>query len=500
MNVVAWARVSSREQAEGYSLDAQLRAARQKAEREGWKIIREFMVAESAKRGADRAEFNRMLGWVKQNAKKQNIGGILSHKLDRACRNMRDAVRLQELEDSCGVSLLFVDNEFGPGAAGLLSFNVMAAVAQYYSDNLQAEVLKGMNEKVRQGWLPGHTPYGYRNVTENKEEPIQPDPEKARTVVRIFALYARGDMTFKLLADRLQREGHIYRTSQPRFHRTALSYILKNRFYVGEMLWQGKTYPGKHRPIIDRETFDVCQDLLNGKNRRVGNPTLSYAGGLFRCAYCGAAMTGEIVRRKLVDGSTRPHTYYRCTNNSPAPDHPSVRWREEDIEEAVEAELRSLKMPSQEVADWFRRALDAAFSDITGHQQRQQQLMLKRKAELKNMLDRLLNGYLAGTIEEAVFQRKSAEFKAEAERVAQSLEQVAAERDVDVEGALGLFDFTQTAAEVWHGSNSAEKREILDCVSLNRTLSTTSLDVAKRKPFDALAKTAILKDGGRYWT
>ena len=79
-------------------------------------------MAESAKRGAERIAFNQMFAWVKANAKKEKINAILSHKLDRVCRNMRDAVRLQELEDACGVQLSFVDNQFGPGAAGALSF------------------------------------------------------------------------------------------------------------------------------------------------------------------------------------------------------------------------------------------------------------------------------------------------------------------------------------------------------------------------------------------
>ncbi len=158
MNVVIWARVSSREQREGYSIDAQLRATREKTQKAGWNCVREFVVAESAKRGAERIVFNEMFKWVRSNARREKIGAILGHKLDRVCRNMRDAVRLQELEDTCGVQLAFVDNQFGPGAAGALSFNVMAAVAQYYSDNLRTEVLKGMDEKVRQGWPTGPGP------------------------------------------------------------------------------------------------------------------------------------------------------------------------------------------------------------------------------------------------------------------------------------------------------------------------------------------------------
>jgi len=52
MKIVIWARVSSREQKEGYSIDAQLRVARNKAERMGWEVVKEFAVAESARRGA----------------------------------------------------------------------------------------------------------------------------------------------------------------------------------------------------------------------------------------------------------------------------------------------------------------------------------------------------------------------------------------------------------------------------------------------------------------
>ncbi len=77
LNVVVWVRVSSREQREGYSLDAQLRAVREKAVREGWQIVREFVVAESAKRGAERQYFKEMFKWVKANAKRLKIRGDL---------------------------------------------------------------------------------------------------------------------------------------------------------------------------------------------------------------------------------------------------------------------------------------------------------------------------------------------------------------------------------------------------------------------------------------
>ncbi|MEK7745312.1 MAG: recombinase family protein, partial [Elusimicrobiota bacterium] len=362
--------------------------------------------------GAERLAFNEMFRWVKANARREKIKAILAHKLDRVCRNMRDAVRLQELEDGCGVQLAFVDNEFGPGAAGALSFNVMAAVAQYYSDNLRTEVLKGMDEKVRQGWPTGLAPYGYLNV-DDKDEPVQPHPEESRTVVRVFELYATGKYTFDALEEKLAEEGFVYRPSQPRFSRSALSHILNNRFYAGELLRNGNVHAGKYRLLIDRQTFQVCQDILSGKDRRMSHHAHLFSGGLLRCAHCGFAMTGELIRRKLLGGAVREHTYYRCASNRTGDDHPPMRWREEDLEEVLLEDFRTLRMP-EDVAEWFRTAIQAAFQDVGALHQQKKQALAKRRTELVHMQDRLLNAYLAGTIEEAAFQAKTADLKRQA--------------------------------------------------------------------------------------
>ena len=469
-----------------------------KAQREGWNILQEFVVAESAKRGAERVAFNEMFQWVQRNAKKQNIKAIVSHKLDRVCRNMRDAVRLQELEDTLGVKLVFIDNEFGPGAAGALSFNVMAAVAQYYSDNLRAEVLKGMDEKVRQGWPTGPAPYGYINVSD-KNEPIKPHPEKSHTVIRIFELYATGRMTFEHLSQKLYEEGHICQPSQPRFRRTGLSYILNNRFYIGEIYRRGKLYPGKHQPLIDIRTFEICQELLSNKNRRSSQANIPLSGGLFRCAFCGQAMTGERIRRKLRGGGFNEHVYYRCANNHPDQDHPKVRWRAENLEDAVIKDLQTLRLPP-EYASWFRKALAAAFNNISETTVRQQKILQKRKSELEGMQGKLLNAYLNGVVEQNVFETKSTALKAELMDLIKSMETAEQFDPARGEGAICIFDLSQKAADMWGCSNSTLKRELLEALSLNRSLSDASLCITKRKPFDILAEQTILNKSRGDWT
>lgn len=488
MKIVIWARVSSREQREGYSIDAQLRFCRAKAQREGWTVIKEFAVAESAKRGAERVVFNEMYEWVRRNARKEKIGVVLSHKLDRVCRNIRDAVRMQELEDKCGVKLAFVDNEFGPGAAGALSFNVMAAVAQYYSDNLRTEVLKGRNEKAEQGWLPAGAPFGYINV-KDRDKPIQPHPTESKAVVRIFELYARGDTTFRLLADQLMREGHIHRTTQPRFAPTAISYILNNRFYIGQFRWQKKEWrPGRHEPLIDVATFQRCQDLLSGKNRRLAKPDLPLAYGLFRCEHCGSLITGERIKRKLRGGGFREHLYYRCANNHPGTDHPVVRWRAEELDEAIAEDLKTMRLPNAEIAGWFSHTLRQVFVHETDQRDRQQTLLARRRVELMGTKDRLVRAFVSGAIDEGTLKAQTVDLDAQLGEVNRGIDGCG---DMDAgrgDIAVRLFDWTQNAAEDWRGSKIARKRVVLEALSLNRRLSATSLCLEKRRPFRELSE------------
>ena len=104
------------------------------------------------------------------------------------------------------------------------------------------------------------------------------------------------------------------------------------------------------------------------------------------------------------------------------------------------------------------------------------------------MQDRLLNAYLANTVEEATYSAKSAELKSESLRIDEVLQKAGAGDAERNQRALALFDWSQKAAEVWQGSNNTVRRRILDAVCLNRTLSDVTLVTTKRKPFDQLAE------------
>jgi hypothetical protein len=101
-----------------------------------------------------------------------------------------------------------------------------------------------------------------------------------------------------------------------------------------------------------------------------------------------------------------------------------VRWRETDLELAIVKDFHSLRFPNSEVAAWFRKAVEEAFTDLAAAKKRQITNLTKRRSELVAMQDRLLNAYLAGTLDQGTYTTKANELKSDIKGVEESLEKV----------------------------------------------------------------------------
>jgi len=104
------------------------------------------------------------------------------------------------------------------------------------------------------------------------------------------------------------------------------------------------------------------------------------------------------------------------------------------------------------------------------------------------MQEKILNAYLGGIVDQPVFEAKSATLKTELADLKKLLETEQQFEPAKGEGAIQIFDFSQKAADLWEGSNNVLKCELLETLSLNRTVSDVSLCLIKRKPFDILAE------------
>ena len=98
-------------------------------------------------------------------------------------------------------------------------------------------------------------------------------PAEAETVRAIFARYLELG-SVRALAEDLDRRGIRSKSRQLanggmvggcRFGVGALAYLLKNRFYVGDVVYRGEVCRGDHPPILDAALFAAVQDRLTAQ-------------------------------------------------------------------------------------------------------------------------------------------------------------------------------------------------------------------------------------------
>ena len=196
---------------------------------------------------------------------------VVVYKIDRLTRSLMDFSKLVERFDKSNCSFVSVTQAFNTSTSmGRLTLNVLLSFAQFerevtaerIRDKIAASKKKGM-------WMGGIPPIGYTT----KEKALIVDPESAKIVNRIFAIY----LEVKCL-NRLKREidklGYETRPSRPGsfarpYSRGHLYNMLCNPIYVGEIRHKEQRFPGRHDGIVDRAIWDRVQTLLESNSQAV---------------------------------------------------------------------------------------------------------------------------------------------------------------------------------------------------------------------------------------
>ncbi len=95
-------------------------------------------------------------------------------------------------------------------------------------------------------------PWGYR--VENRKLFI--DAERAEHVRWIFARFIEIGSGTELAREAAKRGLRTPRGN--RIDKKFLYRMLNNRAYIGEAVHKGQSYPGEHKAIIDRATWDTA--------------------------------------------------------------------------------------------------------------------------------------------------------------------------------------------------------------------------------------------------
>jgi site-specific DNA recombinase len=224
---------------------------------------------------------------------------VLVYKVDRLTRSLADFAKLIELFDAHGVSFVSVTQSFNTSSSmGRLTLNVLLSFAQFERELIGERVRDKIAASKRKGlWVGGPVPLGYAAM----EKKIVVIPAEAEAVRAIFARYLVVG-SIRVLAEELDRDGIRSKRRQLSSGRSvggtrlgvgALAHLLKNRFYIGEVVYRDGIYRGAHEPILESAVFEAVQGKLAAQRvarrfRLRGSPAI-LTGRLFDI--CGNRMS-----------------------------------------------------------------------------------------------------------------------------------------------------------------------------------------------------------------
>lgn len=245
----------------------------------------------SGRKAQKRPEFQKMISLAKSTPSPFQV--ILVWKFSRFARNQEESIVYKSmLKKQCGVEVISTSEPLIDGPFGSLIERIIEWMDEYYSINLSGEVIRGMTEKALRGGYQSTPPLGYKAIGEGK--PFVVVPEEAKLVTYIFQQYCQYHREPTAIARQINDMG-IHTKRGGLFENRTISYILQNKFYIGDLEWNGISAKGQHETFISPELFEKAQQITAAtykpKKRRSVSTCKHWLSGLVKCSICGASLS-----------------------------------------------------------------------------------------------------------------------------------------------------------------------------------------------------------------
>ena len=367
-----YTRVSTSMQVDGYSLDAQKDKLKKYAEFQDMVVAGEYSdEGKSGKNIEGRPQFLQMLKDIESG--KDKVEFVLVFKLSRFGRNAADVLSsLQRMQDF-GVNLICVEDGIDSSKdSGKLMISVLSAVAEIERENILVQTMEGRRQKAREGkWNGGFAPYGYKLV----DGYLYIADDEVDVIRIIFDKYVNTTMGASAVATYLNEHGYVKKKRQNNtldmFSAHFIKSILDNPVYCGKLAYGRRknekiagtrnqyhivkqddypVYDGVHEAIVSEEVWQMAQrkrQETGVKSEKIYNQEHeNILSSILRCPVCGAAMYGNVNRKKKKDGTLyKDYYYYHCKHRTTVNGHKCGyrrQWKQEMVDAAVEEVIRKL--------------------------------------------------------------------------------------------------------------------------------------------------------------
>jgi site-specific DNA recombinase len=475
---VILARVSTREQEEhGHSLDAQLDRLRDYAARNGIEVVREFSFSESAGQKI-RKKFEEVLAFIKRT---KDVNALLCMNVDRATRNFRDAVDLDEMRKNDGLAIHFVQDGFVLDAeasgSAMFMWEAKVFIAKQYINRLTDDAKRSMDHKIQNGEWIAKAPVGYKNITDETtgKRTVALDEERAFLVRRIFQEYSTGCYSLEEVAGLAKGWGLSNVKSGRPLSTKQVHEIMQNPFYYGSMRIKGNLYPHCYPPIIDVGLFDKCQKTRTRTKKvpfaKTEKPFVFR--GLLTCAKCGCAYSSEIKKERYI--------YLRPTKSKGSCD--CFQINEKVILDQVAEVFDKIKVPAH-LMEPIRQYLKDSLASQKSEYEAALTSIKAKHARICTMQTNLLDMRLDGSITKDEYDKKAYSLQQERMGLEQQIQEHGQADDDFMNSVEAVFSLASHVPHLFASSEIPQKRKLLAFVFSNLSVNGKTLEFTLRKPFD----------------
>lgn len=301
MNVCGYVRVSGESQVENYSIPQQKKAIENYCTAKGWNLIRIYCDAGFTGANMSRPDLQEMI------ANLNSYDLVLVFKLDRLSRKQKDTLTLIDMFENANCKFASIQENFDTSTPlGMAMVGILSTFAQLEREQIKERMALGRKGRTEKGlWRAGsNVPTGYDYIDGHlivrEDEAIQ--------IRKIFELALQGWTINKI---RHYMHANYTNRYSSWSQQSAVSTTLRNPLYIGML--PSKTdktaYQGEHEPIIDRDTFEKVQKILDARLEHY-DPIVKHP---FKATHLltGFTYCGECGGRVSCVG-THKYSYYGC--------------------------------------------------------------------------------------------------------------------------------------------------------------------------------------------
>ncbi len=455
MRAVVYTRVSTKEQAENLSLQAQRTVCETFCHQQGWEVDRVFEERGESAKTTGRGQFQAMLSYCAEN--RGRVRFVVVYRVDRFARDTTDHLIVRRELASLGVEIRSASEMWEDNASGRLVETLFAAIAQFDNDVRSDRTTQGMRAAVEQhGKWVWQAPLGYVNAPDSPGN-LQLDPVRGPLIRKGFELVASGAVARGALREltRLGLETRRGKAVSPQ----SWQRILANRIYRGVISvpkW-GVEAQGAFPALIDEVTFSRAQATLAGRTVPGRRHTREHPDfplrGFMLCGHCDKPLTAAWSR-----GRSSRYAYYSCR------DHCEGSVRRSRLEGLWVEHLESLR-PTEKYLECFEDAFRGMWEEAHRDASRKRTVLQAKIEAIDRKKDHLLRVYVYQEgIDKETYTSELKRLNEEADMTHVALYKDCP-GDTDVEPVLETMRvFSSNCARLWKQAPYELKVELQSCL------------------------------------